>query len=237
MSASLLDVSSLEVRFGSVRALRDVSLIVRPGEAVAVLGANGAGKTTLLRTLSGLLRPSRGNVCMRGDNITANRPHVIAAGGLLHVPEGRQVFSRLTITENLLLGCQRLTASRRNDATRFERVYSLFPRLAERRTQLAGTMSGGEQQMLAIARALVGEPDLLMLDEPSMGLAPVVVDAIFDALTEIRKTTSLLIVEQNAERALSLADRVYLLRNGEVMRECEPGKLTGESLQEVYFGG
>lgn len=214
-SSALLHIDNLHVAYGAIRAVRGVSLRVPTGQLVALIGANGAGKSTILRTLSGLIRPASGTITFDSHDITRHRPDRITARGLIHVPEGRQVIAPLTVEENLLMGAY----TRRDPAIRtdLDRIYTRFPRLADRRTQRAGLLSGGEQQMLAIGRALMAKPRLLMLDEPSMGLAPLLVDEVFRVLQEIKSEgTTLLLVEQNARQALAIADYAYVLERGEI---------------------
>jgi branched-chain amino acid transport system ATP-binding protein len=213
---ALLQVDDLHVAYGAIRAVRGVSLRVPAGQLVALIGANGAGKSTILRTLSGLIKAASGTITFDGQDITRSRADRITARGLIHVPEGRQIIAPLTVEENLLMG-----AYTRSDAPAIradlDRIYARFPRLADRRTQRAGLLSGGEQQMLAIGRALMAKPRLLMLDEPSMGLAPLLVDEVFRVLQEIKaEGTTLLLVEQNARQALAIADYAYVLERGEV---------------------
>jgi branched-chain amino acid transport system ATP-binding protein len=211
----LLSVEALHVYYGEIHALKGVDFGVERGEIVALLGNNGAGKTTTLKTISGLLIPRTGGVALEGEPLTGRPPHEVVMKGIAHVPEGRRIFNRLTVRENLLMG-----AYRRRDtgiAGDLERVLALFPRLRERLTQVAGTLSGGEQQMLAIARALMTNPRLLLLDEPSMGLAPVLVEQIFQTIGDInRQGTTILLVEQNAAMALAVAHRAYVLETGTV---------------------
>jgi len=215
----VLTVRGIRTYYGQVQALHDVCLEVREGEIVSVLGNNGAGKTTTLMTISGVLRPRRGAIEFEGRRIEGRKPSEVVERGLCHVPEGRQLFPSMTVEENLLMG----GASRRARPVRaeaLEQAYRLFPRLRERRQQLAGTLSGGEQQMLAIARGLMGRPRLLMLDEPSLGLSPVLVTGMFDAIREINAAgTTILLVEQNVFRALTLSHRGYVLEDGRVVAE------------------
>ena len=211
----MLQVDALDVSYGKIRALKGVGLEVARGEIVAVLGNNGAGKTTTLKTISGLLRPTRGTISLDSEPLVGVPPHAIVLKGIAHVPEGRRIFNRLTVRENLMMG-----AYPRRDAgiaADLDRVFALFPRLQERIAQVAGTLSGGEQQMLAIGRALMLSPRLLLLDEPSMGLAPVLVEQIFDTVADInRQGTTILLVEQNAAMALSIAHRGYVLETGSI---------------------
>ena len=232
---SLLAVQDLVTAYGSVEALHGISFHVDDGEIVALLGANGAGKTTTLRTISGLLRPRAGEVRFAGERIDTRRAHEIVRLGLTHVPEGRWIFTLLTVDENLRLGAY---AKRRVPREALDRVFTQFPRLAERRGQLAGTLSGGEQQMLAMARALMTRPRLLLLDEPSMGLAPVLVRGIFQTIAEInRQGTTVLLVEQNANAALRLARRAYVLETGRIALEGLGAELArNEAVRRAYLG-
>ncbi len=211
----MLEVQEIQVYYGKIHALKGISLQVGKGEIVALLGNNGAGKTTTLKTISALLRPRSGQVLLEGERIHELSPHEIVARGVAHAPEGRKIFNRLTVTENLEMG-----AYLRSDGTvgeDMERVFALFPRLKERRAQVAGTLSGGEQQMLAIGRALMARPRILLLDEPSMGLAPILVEQIFTTVGDInRQGTTILLVEQNAAMALSIAHRGYVLETGTI---------------------
>lgn len=211
-----LKVTDLNVYYGKSHALQGVSLEVKEGEVVALLGANGAGKTSTLRTISGLVKPTSGKIEFQGTDITGMAPDRIVAMGLIHVPQGRRVFPKMTVLENLEMGAL-LQRDRRVVEQELEMVYELFPILAERKNQLAGTLSGGEQQMLAVARGLMGKPRLLMMDEPSMGLAPVIVAELFDKIEEISKTgVTILLVEQNAVMALSVTNRAYFLETGRI---------------------
>ena len=231
----LLTIESLRVAYGRIEALRGIDLDVADGEIVTLLGANGAGKTTTLRTISGLLRPVGGSVTFDGRPISGLPAHEIVAAGIGHVPEGRRVFPRMSILENLQMGAYQ----RRGDiASDLERVYSLFPVLQERRSQAAGTLSGGEQQMLAIGRALMGRPRLLLLDEPSMGLAPMIVAKIFEILREINaQGTTILVVEQNAAQALRLAGRGYVLETGSVaLADRSEALLADDRVRSAYLG-
>ena len=232
----MLRLDGLDVYYGQIHALRDVSLEVRSGEIVALLGNNGAGKTTTLKTISGLLVPRQGTIHLEDRVLTGTAPHDVVSRGIGHVPEGRRIFNRLTVRENLVMG-----AFLRNDsgvADDLQRVFTLFPRLQERVTQVAGTLSGGEQQMLAIGRALMGRPRLLLLDEPSMGLAPVLVEQIFDTIGAVnRQGTTILLVEQNAAMALSIAHRGYVLETGSVVLSGTAAELSENAeVRRAYLG-
>jgi branched-chain amino acid transport system ATP-binding protein len=231
----MLSLERLEVRYGAVRAIKGIDLVVEQGEIVALLGANGAGKTTTLRAISGLAQPSSGSIIFEGRPIGRLPAHEIVELGIGHVPEGRRIFPRLTIAENLEMGAYRRRGNLNDD---YERVFALFPILRERRKQDGGTLSGGEQQMLAIGRALMSQPRLLLLDEPSMGLAPIYVQRIFDIIAEIRNFgTTILLVEQNAAQALRLADRGYVLETGEiVMSDRAPSLLANPRVRSAYLG-
>ncbi len=231
----LLDVDDIEVRYGAIRALKGVSFTVRRGEIVTLLGANGAGKTTTQQTVSGILRPAQGQIRYEGQRIDGVPAHEIVRLGICHVPEGRRVFARMTVMENLEMGAFRF---RRVPSASIDRVFGLFPRLQERRRQLAGTLSGGEQQMLAIGRGLMGEPRLLLLDEPSMGLAPLIVQQIFEIIREINdQGTTVLLVEQNAAQALQLAHRGYVLETGVIVMEDQAGTLLADDrVRASYLG-
>lgn len=233
---SLLEITDLEVAYGQIQALKGISLEVAEGEVVAMLGANGAGKTTLMRTLSGLIPPKAGRIVYRGEEITHLGADRIVRLGIAQSPEGRRVFGTLTVAENLGLGAYTRPGDE-VEASR-EQVYELFPRLYERRAQLAGTLSGGEQQMLAIGRALMARPRLLLLDEPSLGLAPLLVKGIFKALQDIRDTgVTILLVEQNARMALRLADRGYVLEVGTIVHEDGAAALLASpEVQAAYLG-
>ncbi|MCW2761868.1 MAG: transporter ATP-binding protein [Marmoricola sp.] len=232
---SLLEVDDIEVRYGAIRALKGVSFHVEDQEVVALLGANGAGKTTTQKTISGMMRPTLGEIRFDGQRIDGLAAHDLIHLGICHVPEGRRVFPRMSVAENLEMGAFRF---KRPDLQVLERCYEYFPRLHERRAQLAGTLSGGEQQMLAIARALMGKPRLLLLDEPSMGLAPLIVRQIFDIVKEINTSgVTVLIVEQNAAQALGLADRGYVLETGEVVLSGSGQELLADDrIRAAYLG-
>ena len=233
----MLALSNIDAGYGGFQALFDVSMTVEAGEAVAVIGANGAGKTTLLRVISGLLPASRGDMTMEGVRLTAIAPHRIVETGIAHVPESRRLFPRLTVEGNLKMGAF-IPAARARFAERLAYVYGLFPRLKERRNQLAGTMSGGEQQMCAIARALMSRPKLVLLDEPSMGLAPVIVAQVFDLVRRIRSEGyTVLIVEQNVRQVLKVADRAYLLEAGRIKAAGPSADLAAsDDIRKAYMG-
>ena len=234
---SLLQLAGVDVAYGDLPALRDVDLVVEPGETVSVVGANGAGKTTMLRTISALLRPRRGEVRFEGERIDRLPCHRVVERGVVHVPEGRKIFPSLTVRENLELGSYTRAAKARR-AESLDRVLALFPRLRERATQAAGTLSGGEQQMLAIGRALMTLPKLLMLDEPSLGLAPLIVQEIFHTIAEINRAgTTVLLVEQNTRQALTLSRRGYVLENGRVVLVGSGAELLdNEHVRRAYLG-
>ena len=232
----MLDVRDLHVYYGEIHALKGISFRVAQGEIVTLLGNNGAGKTTTLKTLSGLLAPRRGDVLLDGASLAGAPPHGIVLKGITHVPEGRRIFNRLTVLENIEMGAY--TRSDRGIAEDMERVFAVFPRLKERRAQVAGTLSGGEQQMLAIGRALMAKPRLLLLDEPSMGLAPVLVEQIFETVQAInRQGVTILLVEQNAAMALSIAGRGYVLETGEIALSGAAADLAGNpEVRRAYLG-
>jgi branched-chain amino acid transport system ATP-binding protein len=234
---SLLELQDVEVAYGDLPALRGVSLGVEEGETLSVVGANGAGKTTMLRAISGLLRPRAGRILLDGARLDRMPSHVIVARGVVQVPEGRKIFPGLTVRENLELGSY-VAAARQHRRQSLERVLGLFPRLAERQRQAAGTMSGGEQQMLAIGRALMARPRILMLDEPSLGLAPIIVQEIFRIIAEINRLgMTVLLVEQNTRQALSLSRRGYVLENGRIALEGSGAELLGnEHVRRAYLG-
>ncbi len=232
---ALLELSDLYVRYGTIPALRQVDIYVEEGEIVALLGANGAGKTTTLRTISGLVHPSSGTIRFDGRTIDQLPPHEVVALGIGHVPEGRRIFPRLSVIENLEMGAYRRRGKLNDD---FDRIFAMFPILEQRRRQDGGTLSGGEQQMLAIGRALMSHPRLLLLDEPSMGLAPLIVEAIFDIIEEIRVAgATILLVEQNAAQALQVADRGYVLENGVVVMSDQAATLLDDDrVRRAYLG-
>ena len=232
----LLEVSSIHTYYGNIHALKGVSFDVAAGEIIALIGSNGAGKTTTLRTISGLMDPREGQVIYDGEDISHTRADLLVSKGIAMVPEGRGVFAKLSVEENLDMGAY----TRRDKGVKddLDRAYELFPRLKERKKQYAGTMSGGEQQMLAIARALMSSPRLLLLDEPSMGLAPVLVDGVFETIQRIKSEgVTILLVEQNAHMALQIADRGYVLQSGEVVMSDTAANLQqDETVQKTYLG-
>ncbi|MGI6685436.1 MAG: ABC transporter ATP-binding protein [Bacillota bacterium] len=233
----MLKVDNINVFYGAIHAIKGISLEVNEGEIVTLIGANGAGKSTVLKTISGLLRPKTGEINFLGENITSTAPHKIVERGLAHVPEGRRIFLQMTVQENLEMGAY--TRSSDDIEAELEKVYVLFPRLLERRRQVAGTLSGGEQQMLAIGRALMSKPKLLMLDEPSMGLAPLLVEQIFSIILEMNKAgATILLVEQNAQMALSIADRAYVLETGSISISGTGQELSeSDEIRKAYLGG
>ena len=234
---SLLELRGVEVAYGDLPALRGVSLSVEAGETLSVVGANGAGKTTMLRAISGLMRPRAGQILLDGERLDRLPSHAIVEHGVVQVPEGRKIFPSLTVLENLELGSY-IPAAKARRREGLDRVFALFPRLRERERQAAGTMSGGEQQMLAIGRALMARPRVLMLDEPSLGLAPIIVKEIFRIIGEINRLgTTVLLVEQNTRQALALSRRGYVLENGRVVLEGSGAELLGnEHVKRAYLG-
>jgi branched-chain amino acid transport system ATP-binding protein len=233
----MLEVDNIHTYYGNIQALKGVSLTVEEGEIVTLIGANGAGKTTTLRTICGLLKPRQGQVTLEGESLASYKAHDIVYKGVVMVPEGRGVFAKLTVAENLDMGAYSRD-DRAGIAQDLEHVFTLFPRLKERRSQVAGTLSGGEQQMLATARALMARPRLLLMDEPSMGLAPVLVEDVFDRIQEInREGTTILLVEQNANMALQVAGRGYVLQTGEiVLSDTADGLRQNSMVQKAYLG-
>lgn len=234
---SLLKVENMNVYYGNIHAVKDISFEVNQGEIVTLIGSNGAGKSTTLQTISGLLRSKTGSVEFNGQNISNIPAHKIVGMGLAHCPEGRRIFLQMTVEENLAMGAY--TAPKNTIAASLENVYSHFPRLKERRKQIAGTLSGGEQQMLAMGRAMMSLPKLLVLDEPSMGLAPILIDEIFKIIGDLhRDGTTILLVEQNAQMALSIADRAYVLESGSITLSGTGEELAkSEKVRKAYLGG
>ena len=233
----MLKAENLNVYYGPIHAVKGVGFEVNEGEIVTLIGANGAGKSTTLKTISGLMRSRGGSIVFMDKSIASTAPHKIVELGIAHVPEGRRVFTRMTVEENLDMGA--FTAKAANLEADKERVFEQFPRLKERRKQIAGTLSGGEQQMLAMGRALMSTPKLLMLDEPSMGLAPILVEQVFDIISALHKAgTTILLVEQNAEMALSIADRAYVMETGRITLSGTGKELAAsEEVQKAYLGG
>lgn len=234
---AMLEVKDLEVYYGVIQAIKGVSFQVNQGEVIALIGANGAGKTTILHTITGLLSPKRGSVMFEGKEITKVPAHKIVSMGMAHVPEGRRVFAELSVYENLKMG-----AYTRRDKKEIEEslanVYKRFPRLEERKNQMAGTLSGGEQQMLAMGRALMSKPKIILMDEPSMGLSPIMVNEIFDIIRAVSEGgTTVLLVEQNAKKALGIADRAYVLETGKIVLEGKAEELLeNDSIKKAYLG-
>jgi len=236
--SALLEVKNLKVGYGKIIAVKDISITVNQGEIVTLIGSNGAGKSTTLRTISGLLKPKSGEILFEGNRIDGKEGHEVVKLGICQSPEGRRIFPRMTVSENLDLGAF-LRSDKDAVAADRERVLDLFPRLRERISQRAGTMSGGEQQMLAVSRAMMGAPKLLMLDEPSMGLAPVLVDMIFETITKIRdQGITILLIEQNAAAALDVADRAYVLESGTIKMSGKASDLAKDpAVTKAYLGG
>ncbi len=234
---SMLEIEGLEVYYGAINAIKGISFNVEQGEIIALIGANGAGKTTTLHTITGLVPAKRGSVKLNGKDITKIPAHKIVSMGMAHVPEGRRVFAQLTVYENLMLGAY-TRKDKAEIAGTLERVYERFPRLKERHKQTAGTLSGGEQQMLAMGRALMSKPSIILMDEPSMGLSPLYVSEIFDIITEINKSgTTVLLVEQNAKKALSIANRAYVLETGTIALSGDAKELMdNEQVKKAYLG-
>ena len=234
---AMLDVNDLEVYYGMIQAIKGISFEVNKGEVIALIGANGAGKTTTLHTITGLLSPKKGSVMFEGKDITKIPAHKIVSMGMAHVPEGRRVFADLSVYENLKLGAY-TRKDKENLNKDLESIYERFPRLAERKNQSAGTLSGGEQQMLAMGRALMSKPSIILMDEPSMGLSPILVNEIFDIIESISKSgTTVLLVEQNAKKALSIADRAYVLETGKIVTSGKASELLeNDSIKKAYLG-
>ncbi len=233
----MLKVENLEVAYGMIKAIKGVSFEVNEGEVIALIGANGAGKTTILHTVTGLLSPQAGSIVFEGVELTKIPAHKIVGMGMAHVPEGRRVFQELTVLENLKLGAFILNDKKRIESN-LEYVYKHFPRLKERRGQVAGTLSGGEQQMLAMGRALMSNPKIILMDEPSMGLSPILVSEIFNIIKEVSADgTTVLLVEQNAKKALSIANRAYVLETGKIVLEGDAKELMNdEQVKKAYLG-
>lgn len=234
----ILDIQNLEVSYGKIQAIKGISLHVNQGEVVVLVGANGAGKTTLLKTISGLLNPSRGSIKFQGLDLTKIAPHQRVIEGICQAPEGRGIFPGMTVEENLQIGKYSRETAKIEMTQDLERIFELFPRLKDRRTQLGGTLSGGEQQMLSIGRALMSRPKVLLLDEPSMGLAPKFIATIFEIIQEIkRQDVTILLVEQNASKALQIADRAYVLETGVIAKEGTGASLLNDpAVRAAYLG-
>ena len=232
----MLKVENIDVYYGAIHAVKNVSFEVGDGEIVALIGANGAGKSTILKTVSGLMHPRTGTITFCGQNITHTEAYKLLRTGLAHVPEGRRIFLQMSVQENLEMGAYINKSVSQED---LERVFNYFPRLKERRKQVAGTLSGGEQQMLAMSRALMSHPKLMMLDEPSMGLAPIIVDQVFGIIKELHKSgTTILLVEQNARKALQIADRAYVLETGSITLTGTGAELAkSDEVRKAYLGG
>lgn len=238
MAEPMLKIDNIDVYYGAIHALKGISLVVNQGEIVTLIGANGAGKSTTLRTISGLLKPKNGSITFMGQNIAGVRAHEIVKKGISQVPEGRRVFAEMTVMENLDLGAF-VRKDKDGIQQDLKKVFELFPRLEERKNQSAGTLSGGEQQMLAMGRALMSRPKLLLLDEPSMGLAPLLIKEIFNIIVDINKSgTTVLLVEQNANMALSIANRAYVLETGRITLSGSAQELAAsEDVRKAYLGG
>ena len=234
---AMLTIKDLEVYYGVIQAIKGVSFEVNQGEVIALIGANGAGKTTILHTIAGLISPKKGSVLFEGNELTKMPAHKIVSLGMAHVPEGRRVFADLSVYENLRMGAYTRKDKGEIEAT-LEKVYDRFPRLKERRNQMAGTLSGGEQQMLAMGRALMSKPKILLMDEPSMGLSPIMVNEIFSIIQEVSDSgTTVLLVEQNAKKALAIADRGYVLETGKIVLEGKASDLLNDdSIKKAYLG-
>lgn len=234
---AMLEVKGIEVYYGMIQALKGISFEVNEGEVIALIGANGAGKTTTLQTITGMRSPKKGQILLEGTDISKIPGHKIVSMGMAHVPEGRRVFSQLTVYENLKMGAY-TRKDKEEVANSLARVYKSFPRLEERKNQMAGTLSGGEQQMLAMGRALMSKPRLICMDEPSMGLSPIFVEEIFKIIQEISESgTTVLLVEQNAKKALSIADRAYVLETGKIVLEGDAKELmNNDAIKKAYLG-
>ena len=234
---AMLEVKDLQVSYGMIQAIKGISFEVNQGEVIALIGANGAGKTTILHTVTGLLAPKAGSIMFEGQDITKVPAHKIVSMGMAHVPEGRRVFSQLSVYENLKMGAY-TRKDKKEIAENLENVYKRFPRLEERKNQRAGTLSGGEQQMLAMGRALMSNPKMIVMDEPSMGLSPIFVNEIFDIIEKVSASgTTVLLVEQNAKKALSIADRAYVLETGNIVLSGDAKELMNDdSIKKAYLG-
>ena len=234
---ALLEIKDLEVNYGVIKAIKGVSFDVNEGEIIALIGANGAGKTTILHTITGLIQAKKGSIVFDGKELTKTPPHKIVSMGMAHVPEGRRVFAELSVYENLKLGAY-TTKDKKEIEETLARVYKSFPRLEERKNQLAGTLSGGEQQMLAMGRALMSKPKIILMDEPSMGLSPILVEEIFHIIREISAGgTTVLLVEQNAKKALAIADRAYVLETGNIVLSGDAKEMmNNDSIKKAYLG-
>ena len=234
---ALLEIKDLEVNYGVIKAIKGVSFDVNEGEIIALIGANGAGKTTILHTITGLIQAKKGSIVFDGKELTKTPPHKIVSMGMAHVPEGRRIFQQLSVLENLKLGAY-TRKDKSEIASTLKMVYERFPRLEERKNQVAGTLSGGEQQMLAMGRALMSKPRIILMDEPSMGLSPLLVSEIFDIIKVINESgTTVLLVEQNAKKALSIADRAYVLETGNITLSGDAKDLINdESVKQAYLG-
>lgn len=234
---AMLEVKDLKVNYGMIEAIKGLSFKVNEGEVIALIGANGAGKTTILHTVSGLLSPKEGSVVFEGTDISKIAPHKIVTMGMAHVPEGRRVFANLSVLQNLKMGAYTRNDKQEMEDT-LERIYKSFPRLKERENQMAGTLSGGEQQMLAMGRALMSQPKIILMDEPSMGLSPIFVNEIFNIIEEVSKMgTTILLVEQNAKKALSIADRAYVLETGKILLDGDADSLmSDDAVKKAYLG-
>lgn len=232
----MLDINNLHVFYGGIHALKGISVNVNPGEIVTIIGSNGAGKSTLLNTISGFIRPRDGEIIYKGEKLIQN-PYKVVKKGICQVPEGRLVFVNLTVRDNLMLGAY-LRKDKKEILEDLEKVYAIFPRLKEREKQIGGTLSGGEQQMLAMGRGLMSNPEIILLDEPSLGLAPMIVQRIFDIILDIKKMgKTILLVEQNAYKALSIADRAYVLEQGKIVLQGEAKEIASNpKIQEAYLG-
>lgn len=234
---AMLEIKDLEVYYGVIKAIKGISFEVEEGEVIALIGANGAGKTTILHTVTGLIGAKNGNIMFNGTDITKIAGHKIVSMGMAHVPEGRRVFAQLSVYQNLMMGAY-TRKDKKEIAETLDSVYYRFPRLEERKNQMAGTLSGGEQQMLAMGRALMSRPKIILMDEPSMGLSPIFVNEIFDIIKEVSESgTTVLLVEQNAKKALSIADRAYVLETGNIVLEGKAKELLhNDSIRKAYLG-